>query len=157
VIFVCNFINKIKFFKIYIITPLPYSIGDTAQQILFARLTTQKKIFLIPIYFMQKSLRYKLINKSIFNDLIINTYEYSKFEKVFFHTITLLINIEFIIRRIIALKIKDIFDYNLGEKHLFPQVGWVGIHKIPNKLKIYKSNLNKFPIYEKRKLEIKMK
>ena len=154
-IFFCNLINKIEFFKIYIITPLPYSIGDTAQQILFARLTKQKKIFLIPIYFMQKSLRYKLINKSIFNDLIINTYEYSKFEKVFFHTITLLINIEFIIRRIIALKIKDIFDYNLGEKYLFPQVGWVGIHKIPNKIKIYKSNLNQITFKKENQLVCK--
>jgi len=144
--FILNKLNEIKSFSYYFLTPTPYSIGNIAQDILFAKLTTKKKILLIPIYFMQKLLRYKFINKSIYNDLIINTYEYSKFEKVFFHTITLLINIEFVIRRIIALKIKDIFDYNLGEKYLFPQVGWTGFHKMSSKLKIYNSNLNKISL-----------
>jgi len=150
--FILNKLNEIKSFSYYFLTPAPYSIGNIAQDILFAKLTTKKKILLIPIYFMQKLLRYKFINKSIYNDLIINTYEYSKFEKFFFHIITLLINIEFVIRRIIALKIKDIFDYNLGEKYLFPQVGWTGIHKMPNKVKIYKSNLNKISLKKESQL-----
>jgi len=150
--FILNKLNEIKSFSYYFLTPAPYSIGNIAQDILFAKLTTKKKIFLITIYFMQKSLRYKLINKSILNDLTINIQEYSKFEKVFFNIITLLINIEFVFKRIIALKIKDIFDYNLGEKYLFPQVGWVGFHKIPNKLKIYKSNLNQITLKKESQL-----
>lgn len=150
--FILNKLNEIKSFSYYFLTPAPYSIGNIAQDILFAKINNKKKILLIPIYFMQKLLRYKFINKSIYNDLKINTYEYSKFEKVFFYTVTFLINIEFVLRRTIALKIKDIFDYNLGEKHLFPQVGWVGIHKMPNKLKIYKSNLNKITLKKESQL-----
>ena len=73
---------------------------------------TNKKLLIFKTYFY-KSLNYKVCNDALFDSLVFNK-KLSK-KNFTYHIINILIQIEFIIRRFLAIKLKSIFKLDLGK------------------------------------------
>lgn len=122
--FFFNFLNNLKIFPYYIITPLPYAIGTAAWDILFgiekARLLNKKILIIAPRYF-QNLLNYSLCNKYLFDNLIIDGVPQKNFfiiKKVFFF-----IHIIFFIKRFLALTFNKLLKIKLKEDFFFLNIG----------------------------------
>jgi hypothetical protein len=124
---ILNKLNKLKKFRYYFLTTLPYSFGDSCEQITLANInikleTTFKKVLIIltPTIF-PKILKYHLCNNYLFNNIIIENNNQHNFRKIK-SFILFFLNIEFLIKRLTSLFLKYFFNIVLKERFFFPQV-----------------------------------
>jgi len=140
-------LNTLSKFKFYFLTTLPYSFGDSCEQISLANIHVKLKIhiskvviILTPTIF-PKLLKYHLCNNYLFNNIIIENNDQFKFRKIK-SFILFFLNIEFLIKRFYALFLKYIFNIVLKEDFFFPKIG------IPKYFFQYKnSNDSKIPLF----------
>ena len=119
-----NFLNKRDFFPYYICTPLIYSIGNASEHIYTAAAYAKrkrKKILIFKINFFQRFLKYDICNNELFDSLILNNQNENR--GVFYHLTNFFIQIEFVFRRFLALKLKKYLNVDLGESFRFPLLG----------------------------------
>lgn len=141
-----TYLNKKKNFPYYFITPLFYSLGDAAEQILItASEIKNKKIFIIGVNIFNKFLKYKLCNKELFNNITIKNFN-NKDRFYIYTLVKFFVSIEFFFRRTIILYLNFFFKKNEFER--FPYLG-INIHyNLENnfnkikEFKIHNSNIN---------------
>ena len=130
-----NYLNSIKSFPYYFVTPLPYGIGTCAKHILLSIcIKSKKEIILLYPNILKKFFNYNICNRYLFDQIIIDEFPQSKY-KFLKKVITFLINIEFIIRRIIFFLFNS-FNIKLGEQFRFPLIGVLPIFINNEKKKI---------------------
>ena len=117
-----NYLNSIRSFPYYFVTPLPYGIGTCAEHILLSISNKDKKkiILLYPNIF-KNFFKYKICNKYFFDNIVIDEVSQKKY-KYLKNMITIFINIEFIFRRLFLYIFKK-FNLELGEQFRFPLIG----------------------------------
>jgi putative glycosyltransferase (TIGR04372 family) len=142
-----NKLNKLKKFKYYFLTTLPYSFGDSCEQITLANInikletTFKKAIIIVTPTIFPKILKYHLCNNYLFNNIIIENNDQNNFRKIKSFVLFFL-NIEFLIKRLTALFLKYFFNIVLKERFFFPQIG------IPKYFLKYKNSVElKFPTF----------
>tara|TARA_Y100000590_G_scaffold463246_1_gene629549 strand:- start:567 stop:1829 length:1263 start_codon:yes stop_codon:yes gene_type:complete len=121
--FLLEKLNKIKKFPYIFVTPLIYAIGNACEEIKIAEsyaYKNKKKLVILHVYSFQNLLKYRVCNKSIFNDL--NYYKETNFEKSLRYILNFLIDKEFIFRRCFFLFIKRFTNKNLS-RYNFPIIG----------------------------------
>ena len=73
-----EFLNRIKFFPYYVLTPIPYALGTAAIDILYgvnkAKMKNKKLIFIAPSV-GQKFLNYNICNEALFNGLLVDNFD----------------------------------------------------------------------------------
>ena len=73
--FLIEFLNRIKLFPYYVVTPIPYALGTAAIDILYgvnkAKMKNKKLIFIAPSV-GQKFLNYNICNEALFNGLLVD-------------------------------------------------------------------------------------
>lgn len=118
-------LNYHKKFPYFICTPLVYGIGTASEHIAMASAYSKKnnkKLLIFKTYFLKKFLKYEVCNNALFDSLIFNDQKISK--KFFLYRfINILIQFEFIFRRFLAIKLKSIFNFDLGEEFRFALIG----------------------------------
>ena len=130
-----NYLNSIKSFPYYFVTPSPYGIGTCAKHILLSIcIKSKKEIILLYPNILKRFFNYKICNKYLFDQIIIDEFPQSKY-KFLKKIITFFINIEFIIRRIIFFLFNS-FNIKLGEQFRFPLIGVLPIFINNEKKKI---------------------
>ena len=128
-----NFLNKRDFFPYYICTPLIYSIGNASEHIYTAAAYAKrkrKKILIFKINFFQRFLKYDICNNELFDSLILNNQNENR--GVFYHLTNFFIQIEFVFRRFLALKLKKYLNVDLGESFRFPLLGSRDLYSTKN-------------------------
>ena len=137
-------LNYEKKFPYFICTPLVYAIGTASEQIAMASAQakrTNKKLLLFKTHVLQKSLNYKICNNSLFESLVFNNYELNK-KNFLFKLIDFLIQIEFVVRRVLAISLKYIFKFDIGEEFRFACIGSSDLYSYSEKkIKSYKDIL----------------
>ena len=119
-----NYLNKKDFFPYYICTPLIYSIGNASEHIYTAAAHAKrkrKKILIFKTSIFQNLLKYNVCNNELFDSLILNSQNEKK--GIFYYLTNFLIQIEFVLRRFLAIIFKKYFDVDLGESFRFPLLG----------------------------------
>lgn len=120
-----EFLNNLKYFSYYIVTPLPYAIGTAAWDILFAiekSREKKKKLLIIVPRFLQKFLKYSICNSYLFDQLIID----GRKQKDFFiirNFLSFILGIIFFFKRIIALFFRKFLMIKLPEHFFFLDIG----------------------------------
>jgi len=118
-------LNKYEKFKYFYISPLVYSIGDSAEQIVIVSKKIQnKKIIILFPFFFKNFLNYKICNKYLFENLLINNFSNSKNFLNFL--INNLFNLEFFLKRFYYIVTSKLFKFKIRNFE-FPNIG---IHKI---------------------------
>ena len=115
-----NYLNKKDFFPYYICTPLIYSIGNASEHIYTAAAHAKrkrKKILIFKTSIFQNLLKYNVCNNELFDSLILNSQNEKK--GIFYYLTNFLIQIEFVLRRFLAIIFKKYFDVDLGESFRF--------------------------------------
>mgnify|MGYP000415595249 CR=1 FL=1 len=141
-------VNPIRFIlkKYFFVTPLFYSYGNAAEEILWAaaraRLLGSKLVIIAPARYTQ-ILGYNICNSELYN-LEFN-YQFNTFELLLKHIVSFIVNFIFFIKRLFALILKKYFKIILPEHYYFPQIGrysyWPA-HNINNDgLKHYEEDL----------------
>ena len=136
-----NRLNHWKRFPYFFVTPLVYAIGSACEEINIAysfSKKTNKKIFVLNVYFFQKILKYRVCNNSLFEDLKFE--DYTKLEKSIKYAVNFLLNIEFIFRRFFVLILKNFYRGDLS-KYNFPIIGFEQMINIDKKKLNPKKNI----------------
>ena len=147
-------LNSSKKFPYLICTPLVYGIGAASEHIAIAASyakKTKKKLLLIKTRSLKKLLKYKVCNNALFDSLVINNEIKNK--NLIYKFIDFLIQVEFVIRRTLAIVFKSLFSIDLGEKFRFALLGSSDIYSeskiqnydevLPLSIKESKIDLNK--------------
>ena len=119
---ILNFLNTIKKNPYFIITVLPYAFGTIADQIKSAQLITNKKLILVTPNIFKKFLGYYICNNYLINNVTINNSN----QKSYFYIkifVTFFVNIEFLIKRTIAIILMKYFKIKISEENFFPEIG----------------------------------
>jgi putative glycosyltransferase (TIGR04372 family) len=138
--FILEALNKIKIFPFYIVSVLPYAIGAIAEQISFAYLLNRKKkIIVIYPTILRSFLSYNICNKHLCDDIIINNYHlnYHRKIKILF---TIILNVEFFFRRILALFLLNFFSIKIRESFFFPSIGYDPYNNYGSVVKLFEKN-----------------
>ena len=117
-------LNYKKNFPYFVCTPLVYGIGAASEHISIASAyakRTKKKLLLIKTRKLQKLLNYKVCNNALFDSLIINDHSVNK--NFLYKTIDILVQVEFSLRRSLAISLKKLFKIDLGETFRFALIG----------------------------------
>jgi putative glycosyltransferase (TIGR04372 family) len=140
--FIIKFFNNLKQFPYLVITVLPYSFGNTLEDIRLGQMVAKKKnkklIFITPTIF-PKFLKYKINSKFLIKNLTVTKISivYILVKFVF----TFILNLDFLFSRIYFLyykkKIKNITDYDfpyIGLENLYTnkEVSFESIEKYDN-------------------------
>ena len=118
-------LNYIEKFPYFICTPLVYGIGAASEHIAMASAHAKKnnkKLLIFKTYFFKKLLNYEVCNNALFDSLIFNDQKLDK-KNLAYRLINILIQIEFVIRRFLAIKLKSIFKLDMGEEFRFALIG----------------------------------
>ena len=121
--FILNYLNKIKTFPYFFLTPLVYVIGNSCEEIKLAESYVskkKKKLIILHPYSLTFFLKYHICNKSLFKDL--NYYKETNFEKILKSLLNFLLDKEFVIRRIFMIFLKKFTKKNLS-RYNFPIIG----------------------------------
>lgn len=120
-------LNRKKYFPYFICTPLIYGIGAASEHIFMASAYAKiknKKLLIVKINIFKKLLKYNICNNALFDSLVINGD--SQVKKNFLcKIINLLINIEFAVRRVLAIFFKNFLKINLNETFRFAHIGTI--------------------------------
>jgi len=138
-------LNYIKKFPYFICTPLIYGIGCASEQISMAAAQakrTNKKLLIFKTYFFRKLLKYKICNNALFEKLIFDDYRIDK-KNYIYQLINFFIQLEFSIRRFLAIIFKSIFNIDLGEEFRFALLGSLDLY---NEKKRNIAYLNLMPV-----------
>ena len=123
--FICELLNKSKFFKYYLITPWVYAIGTCGEHISIGnRIARQnhKKLIIIKLNIFKKFLKYHICNEDLFENLELDP-DYTKTYKIVRSLFTILINIEFVFLRTLVIINDKTIKVKLPEYLRFPQIG----------------------------------
>ena len=118
-------LNYIKKFPYFICTPLVYGIGAASEHIAMASAHAKKnnkKLLIFKTYFFKKLLNYEVCNNALFDSLIFNGQKLDK-KNLAYRLINILIQIEFVIRRFLAIKLKSTCKIDMGEEFRFALIG----------------------------------
>lgn len=118
-------LNYNKKFPYFICTPLVYGIGAASEHIAMASAhakRTNKKLLIFKTYFFKKYLNYDVCNNALFDSTIFNNETVNK-KKFSYRLINFLIQVEFVIRRLLAIKLKSFFNFDIGEEFRFALLG----------------------------------
>ena len=118
-------LNYNKKFPYFICTPLVYGIGAASEHIAMASAhakRTNKKLLIFKTYFFKKFLNYDVCNNALFDSTIFNNETVNK-KKFSYRLINFLIQVEFVIRRLLAIKLKSFFNFDIGEEFRFALLG----------------------------------
>lgn len=160
-----NIINT-KSKKFYFLTPLPYSIGDSVEQIMSANsvcVKEKRNLVIIKIFFLKSLLKYKICNEALYKNLEYQS-KLNLNEKIFIVlTTTLIVNISFVIKRILALLFLKFLKIKLPEHFFFPDIGchhyysdnisMSGKFLKPRVIKVNNLDLNNIKIHQKDKIK----
>ena len=117
-------LNFKKNFPYFFCTPLIYGIGTASDEIstaaAYAKIS-KKKLLLFKTTTFKGLLNYKVCNNALYDSLIINNQESNK--NFLYQVIDFFIQLEFVIRRILAISLKKIFKYDIGESFRFATIG----------------------------------
>jgi len=120
-----SYLNNSKWFPYYIITPLPYAIGTACQDISIGILKANERnkilLIIVPKIFC-KILKFDICNKYLFDYLIINEYPQNRINFIKYF-ISFILNIIFIIKRILALSLKKLLKIKLPGNYFFLDIG----------------------------------
>ena len=117
-------LNFKKNFPYFFCTPLIYAIGTASDEISTAAAhakISKKKLLLFKTKTFKGLLNYKVCNNALFDSLIINNQESNKI--FLYQVIDFFIQLEFVMRRILAISLKKIFKYDIGESFRFATIG----------------------------------
>ena len=141
-------LNPFKYIsnKYFFVTPLFYSYGNAAEEILWAaaraRLLGRKLVIIAPARYTQ-ILGYSICNSELFN--LEFGYKFNSFELFLKHVVTFIVNFIFFFKRLFALILKKYFKIILHERYYFPQIGrysfWPALHINNDGLKQYEEDL----------------
>ena len=118
-------LNYNKKFPYFICTPLVYGIGAASEHIAMASAhakRTNKKLLIFKTYFFKKFLNYEVCNNALFDSIIFNNETINK-KKFSYRLINFLIQVEFVMRRFLAIKLKSFFNFDIGEEFRFALLG----------------------------------
>lgn len=118
-------LNYIEKFPYFICTPLVYGIGAASEHIAMASAHAKKnnkKLLIFKTYFFKKLLNYEVCNNALFDSLIFNGQKLDK-KNLAYQLINILIQIEFVIRRFLAIKLKSTCKIDIGEEFRFALIG----------------------------------
>ena len=118
-------LNYNKKFPYFICTPLVYGIGAASEHIAMASAhakRTNKKLLIFKTYFFKKFLNYEVCNNALFDSIIFNNEIVNK-KKFSYRLINFLIQVEFVMRRFLAIKLKSFFNFDIGEEFRFALLG----------------------------------
>ena len=125
-----NYLNSKNFFPYYICTPLIYSIGNASEHIYTSAAHAKrvgKKILIFKTRFLKKFLNYDICNNELFDSLILN--EQKKINNFSYKLIDFFIQIEFVVRRSLAIFFKKFFRIEIGEEFRFPMIGSTDLYR----------------------------
>ncbi len=150
--FLIEFLNRIKLFPYYVVTPIPYALGTAAIDILYgvnkAKMKNKKLIFIAPSV-GQKFLNYNICNEALFNGLLVDNFDQNKtfIKKIF----SFFINISFFFNRCIALFLFKFLNIRLSEYYFFSFIGILQSYEEENKIKEKNINdINKIEFFFKK-------
>ncbi len=159
-----EYLNSRQNAKYRILVPESYSFGNCCEQITLTALDCaekNKKLIIIPIKIFQFLLKYKVANKYLLKNLIIeNNHKFvvlnnSKKLSYFFYLLSFLVNIEFFFRRSFSLILKNLFNFKIEDKNFFPFLG------VPNYVNDYRETISENDIkiynFENLKIDIGLK
>lgn len=118
-------LNHQKNFPYFICTPLIYGIGAASEHIFMASAYAKnknKKLLIVKINILKRLLKYNICNNALFDSLIINGKSQDK-RNFLYRIISFLINMEFALRRFLAILFKNFFKINLNETFRFAHIG----------------------------------
>ena len=118
-------LNYTKKFPFFICTPLVYGIGAASEHIAMASAQAQKtnkKLLIFKTHVLKKILNYRICNNSLFESLVFNNFEFNK-KNLLYKLINSLIQIEFVVRRSLAISLKFFFKLDMGEEFRFALLG----------------------------------
>ena len=90
----------------------------------------RKKILIFKTSIFQNLLKYNVCNNELFDSLILNSQNEKK--GIFYYLTNFLIQIEFVLRRFLAIIFKKYFDVDLGESFRFPLLGSRDLYSTKN-------------------------
>ena len=119
-----RFLNKIKNFHFFI-TPLPYAFGNASEHVLLAanKAKEEKKLLIIYTNFGSKFLNYKVCNKSLFDDLVINKTENTLKIEIVRNLVKFLLEIKFFILRFLIVLSDNTIKLKIDENSRFLTIG----------------------------------
>lgn len=141
-----RFLNKIKKFPFFVITPLPYAFGNASEHVLLAANKAKeekKKLLIIYTNFASKFLNYKVCNKSLFNDLIINKTENTFKIEILRSFLRFFLEIEFFILRFLVVLNDSTIKLKIDENSRFLTIGIPEIYE-NDKIKAHALKNSKF-------------
>ena len=121
--FILNYLNKIKKFPYYFLTPVPYAFGTAALDIFITlQNLKKKKLIILKIDIFNKLLNYKICNHSLHDDLSEDKYIYNlpRTLKKFF---VFFLSIEFFFKRLFVLVTRKLFNIKYNDQTCFLDVG----------------------------------
>jgi len=137
-------VNPFKYIsnKYFFVTPLFYSYGNAAEELLWAsaraKVLGRKLVVIAPARYTQ-ILGFSICNSELFN--LDFGYQFNSIEKIVKYIIVFIVNLIFFFKRLLALTLKKYFKYSLHERYFFPQIGrysyWPAVHVNDNNLKKY--------------------
>ena len=141
-------VNPFKYIlnKYFFVTPLFYSYGNAAEEILWAharaRLLKRKLVIIAPAPYTQV-LGYTICNSELFN--LDFGYKFNFFELFFKFLVSFIVNLIFFFKRLIAVNLRKYLKVTLHERYFFPQIGrywfWPAHHIDMNNLRKYQEDL----------------
>ena len=141
-------VNPFKYIlnKYFFVTPLFYSYGNAAEEILWAharaRLLKRKLVIIAPAPYTQV-LGYTICNSELFN--LDFGYKFNFFELFFKFLVSFIVNLIFFFKRLIAVNLRKYLKVALHERYFFPQIGrywfWPAHHIDTNNLRKYQEDL----------------
>jgi len=132
--------------KYFFVTPLFYSYGNAAEEILWAyaraRVMKRKLVVIAPARFTQ-ILGYQICNPELFN--LDFGYKFNNIELFLKYIFSFIVNLIFFVKRFLAITLKKYFKITLHERYFFPQLGrysfWPALHIKGNGFKHYRDDL----------------
>tara|TARA_B100000579_G_C22825160_1_gene852680 strand:+ start:819 stop:2120 length:1302 start_codon:yes stop_codon:yes gene_type:complete len=159
-----EYLNSRPKAKYRILVPPSYSFGNCCEEITLTSLycaEKNKKLIIIPPKIFQFFLKYKVANKHLLNNLIIqNKYNFTILNNnnknpILFYLLSFLVNIEFLFRRSFALILKSLFNFKVKDINFFPYLG------VPNYVNNFKEEISESDIkiynFENLKINLDLK
>ena len=135
-----EYLNNRKNYPYYFISPLIYSYGNSAEQIYLISTEPSlknKKIIILNYNYLSRLLKFKICNKSLFNNIIINGHNQKSFN--FYHKIlNFFVFLEFFFRRTFIIYFLDNLNIRTNELKRFPYLGLKKLYSFDSR-KDYKS------------------
>ena len=118
-------VNPFKYItnKYLFVTPLFYSYGNAAEEILWAYARAKvlgRKLVVIPPARYTQILGYTACKSELFN--LEFGYRFNSFELFLKYILIFSVNLIFFLKRLLALTLKRYFNFTLQEHYFFPQI-----------------------------------